>query len=311
MAEEIGVGQVSHDLVTQARARAKDPKKIWGIPWGFSGVDALTGGIQREEMTVLFARTSVGKTQLLGQVSLNVADWLQTAEGKRQYPDHVVKLVLCEGSAMTFQQRIVCNKARVSSRKVREGSLSAAGLRAYEEAAEEIADLPIEYLDHPSSLEETIRWLSSGKKAAWFAVDYIGIHPVGSVQTNQWAAVTALSKGFREFCKRVAPGLILAQMNRDFSKRQDPRPQLTDLRDAGSLEQDAWNVFGLHREDALYAVNTEDINRPKDATLFVLKQRNGPTGPVEMKWIPLAGAFVDVSDLANKLEEDDGVRPAA
>jgi replicative DNA helicase len=313
MASQIGAEQVSRQLVDLARARAKDPKKVWGIPYGFSGVDALTGGIHNEEMTILMARPGVGKTQFLGQTALNVAEYLTTPEGKRLYPGHVVKLVECEMSALSFQQRIVCYKARVSSRKVREGNLSAEGLRAYEEAAESLAGLPIEYLDEPGSLEETVKWLGSGNKPAWFAVDYIGIHPHNPAQAgaSQWAKVSALSQGFRKVCKTLAPGLILAQMNREFSKRQDPRPQLTDLRDSGSLEQDAWNVFALHRMDVFMDLSTEDINRPKDATLYVLKQRNGPIGQVEMKWIPLAGAYVDVSDLAKKLEEEDGVRAAA
>ena len=307
MAEQLTVEQVSRDLVKQARERAADPKTIWGIPWGFPGLDALTGGIHREEMTVLMARPGVGKTAMMGQVALQVAEWLQTPEGKREHPGEVVKLVLCEMSALSFQQRILCYKAKVSSRRVREGRMTPEKQRDYEVAAEAIAGLPIEYLDHPSSLEETLRWLETGNKPAWFAVDYIGIHPLGPkfAGVGQWQKVTTLSQGFREVCKSLAPGLVLAQMNRDFSKRQDPRPQLVDLRDSGSLEQDAWNVLALHREDALYAVNSEDMNRPKDATLFVLKHRNGPLGPVEMKWIPLAGAYVDVSDLAKKLEDAD------
>lgn len=307
MADRLTVDQVSRDLVRQARERAKDPKKVWGIPWGLPGLDALTGGIHTEEMTVLMARPGVGKSAFMGQIALNVAEWLLTPEGQREHPNQVVKIVSCEMSAHQFQQRVVCYKARVSMRKVREGRLSHEHQDAYERAAEAIAGLPIEYLDHPASLDETTHWLTTGHKPAWFCVDYIGIHPWGPRQAGmgQWAKVTALSNGFREVCKSLAPGLILAQMNREFSKRDDNRPQLTDLRDSGSVEQDAWNVLGLYRGDVFTAVAAEDMNRPKDAMLYVLKHRNGPLGQVELKWLPLAGAFVDVSDLAEKLEDGE------
>ena len=105
MSERTNVEVVSRELIKHARARAADPRSIWGIPWGFSGLDALTGGIHLEEMTVTMARPGVGKTQFMGQIGLNVAEYLLTPEGKRLYPDQVVKLVLCEMSARSFQQR--------------------------------------------------------------------------------------------------------------------------------------------------------------------------------------------------------------
>ena len=299
MSERLTVEQVSRDLVKRARDRAADPRKIWGIPWGFAGVDALTGGIHSEEMTVMMARPGVGKTQLMGQFALNVAEYLLTPEGKRLYPNQVVKLVLCEMSAASFQQRIVCYRAKVGQRKVREGTLSREGLARYEEAAESIAHLPIEYLDTPSSLEDTQQWVTTGKKTAWWAVDYIGIHPGGPKldAQSQYIRVTALSKAFREVCKYHAPGLILSQMNRDIEKREDPRPRLSDLRDAGTVEQDAWNVMGLHRDDALSAISIEDQDREKPASLYIIKHRNGPLGIVELSWVPRSGAYMDVSKL--------------
>jgi replicative DNA helicase len=305
MSERLTVKEVSSELVRAARERAKDPRKVWGIPWGFPGLDSMTGGIQREEMTVLMARPGVGKSAFMGQTALQVAEWLQTAEGQRRHPDQVVKLVVCEMSAFSFQQRIVCYKARVSMRRAREGNLTPEQMDRYEEAAEAIAGLPIEYLDSPTSLEDTVRWLSTGKKTAWFALDYIGIHPVDPrmESASQWQKVTALSKGFREVCKSVAPGLILAQMNRECEKRDDTRPRMSDLRDSGSLEQDAWNILGLWREDVFALVSEEDRDRAKPASLIVLKQRNGPLGVVELQWVPRAGAFLDVSNLA---EEDSG-----
>jgi replicative DNA helicase len=106
-----------------------------------------------------------------------------------------------------------------------------------------------------------------------------------------------ISKGFREVCKYTAPGLILAQMNRDVEKREDTKPRMSDLRDSGSVEQDAWNILGLTREDVLTAIAPEDVDRAKPGSIYVLKQRNGPLGIVELTWYPKAGALFDVSNL--------------
>ena len=302
--QHLNAETVSRDLAKRIRERRADPRKVWGIPWGFPGLDDLTGGIHPEEMTVLMARPGVGKTQFMGQVAMNVADYLTTADGKQRHPKQCVKLVLCEMSAESFQQRLVCQRAGVSMRRVREGRLTDEQLARYDAAAEAVARLPIYYLDEPSSLENTLKFLREDPKPAWFAVDYLGIHPAGPGRGNesQYARVSSLSSGFRDFCKRYAPGLILSQMNRDCEKREDTRPKLSDLRDSGSVEQDAWNVMGLWREDLFLRVADEDRNRPKPASLLVLKQRQGPTGTVELLWTPTKMSFVDITKVVEDAE---------
>ena len=296
---------VSRDLARRLRERMADPRHVWGIPWGLPGLDDLTGGIHEEEMTIMMARPGCGKTAFLGQTALSVATYLTSEEGRERYPGKCVKLVLCEMSAQSFQQRLVCQKAGVSMRRVREGRLTREQLTRYDAAAEAVARLPIVYLDEPTSLQGTVKWLREDPKPAWYAVDYIGIHPLaptGGKEMSQWARVSALSAGFRWACKTIAPGLILAQMNRDCEKREDTRPKLSDLRDSGSLEQDAWNVMGLWREDVFTRSADEDRNRAKPASLFMLKQRNGPTGTIELLWSPVHMSFKDITKIAG---EDD------
>jgi replicative DNA helicase len=299
MSEQLTVKQVSRDLIKTARERAADPRKVWGIPYGLRDLDALTGGIHEEEMTILMARPGVGKTALMGQVALSIAEWLRTPEGERRHPNQVVKIVECEMSAHSFQERIVCLKAHVGARKMREGMLTKEDLERFEIAAMEIAELPIEYLDAPSSLENTLDWLKLGNKTAWWACDYIGIHPLSPRQDpGQYIRVSEISKGFREFCKHHAPGMVLSQMNRDCEKREDPRPKLSDLRDSGSLEQDGWNIFGLHRDDTLTTASDVNQDKIKPADLYVIKHRRGPLGRVRLNWVPNAGAFFDVEQVA-------------
>ena len=305
MSEILNAETVSRDLTRRVRERRADPRKVWGIPWGFPGLDDLTGGIHEEEMTVMMARPGVGKTNFMGQVAMNVADYLTTPDGRARFPKKVVKLVLCEMSAASFQQRLVCQKAGVSMRRVREGRLTDEQLARYDAAAEAVAKLPLHYLDEPTSLENTLKFLREDPKPAWFAIDYIGIHPLAPQMANEspWRRVSALSSGFRDFCKRVAPGLILAQMNRECEKREDTRPRLSDLRDSGNVEQDAWNVMGLWREDVFSRVADEDRNRPKPASLLVLKQRNGPIGTVELLWVPTRMTFHDITNVVEEAED--------
>lgn len=300
---------VTDALIRGMEQRAKDPRLVWGIPWGFNGLDRLTGGIHTEEMSILMARPGVGKSFFLGQVAIGVAKYLLSDDGRKRAPGAVVRLVLCEMSARQFQERLVCQAAGVHLRRVRAGRLTPAQQAAYREHARLIGDLPIEYLDAPLSLDDTTRWVTKGAPCAWWAVDYIGIHPAGDarLEAEQTRKVAYLSEGFRALARGHAPGLVLAQMNRDIEKRkpEERRPQLSDLRDSGRLEQDASGVvMGLYRPDLYTRVADEDLARPKAAELCVLKQRNGPIGTIELLWFPTMPGYVDTSDL---FEEDADV----
>ena len=134
-----------------------DPRAVWGIPWGFPGLDLLTGGIHEGEVTILAARPRVGKTTLMAQIADSICTYLAGEEGQAKYPKHVIKLVMCESSAEVFQQRMLCYRARVSIRKVREGHLTADQFDRYKQAAREFCTLPIEYLDDARSLDQIER----------------------------------------------------------------------------------------------------------------------------------------------------------
>lgn len=296
-ARDVGV-----KLYRRMQERVADPRLIWGIPWGFAGLDQMTGGIQREEMSIVMARPGVGKSFFMGQVGLNVARWLLTDEGRKRFPDHVVRLVLCEMSAESFQDRMVCGLAKLQARRVRAGRLNAQQQQQYVDAVSTIAKLPIEYLDAPTGFEATERFITEGSPCAWWGVDYIGIHP--SRELDPYRRVTALAQGFRRLAREVAPGLVLSQMSRACEKREDKRPMLSDLRESGALEQEASGVVGgLYREDIYVKVPDEDRLLPRPAELLVLKQRNGPIGTVPLIWVPAMPGWVDEAQLEDDLGE--------
>lgn len=299
--------EISETLVARMEERTRDPGTVWGVPYFSKGLNALTGGAHRGEMSLLGARTSVGKSFFLAQNALSVAHWLKTAEGQKRCPNAVVKLVLREMSAAQFQQRLIVQTALVSDRKVRQGRLSFTDQRKYRQAAHEVGELPIEYEDNPKGLAQTLTWLDEGAPCAWFGVDYIGILPTGfkDLDGNQYRRVGYLSEGFRDYCLHGPPGLILAQLNRQIEMRkpEERKPQLSDFRDSGTLEQDASGVIlTLFRPDLYSRVSDEEASRPKPAELAVLKQRNGPIGVIEMQWVPNLPGFVDVSDVVDDIE---------
>lgn len=310
---------VGRALVLMARERKANPRQVWGIPWGLNsksgrvgGLDKLTGGIQRHEMSVLMARPGVGKTALLAQVTQSVAGWLRDidthadANERKRYAGKRAKLVLCEMTAEQFQGRLQAFIANVSERRIREGRVTEEMLYRYEMAADTLRDLPIDYLDNPVSIEDTEKFLRAGDDCAWFAVDYIGIHPVGprasGASTTQ--SLNFLSASFRRMCKEIAPGLVLAQMNREVEHREDTRPRLSDLKDSGQIEADAANVFALHRDDVFQRIPDHERNQPKRATLHVLKQRSGPLGDIPLLWAPTRGRFQDISQVHEDAASD-------
>ena len=296
---------VSIELVNRLKERRANPGAVWGIPWPFPGFNALTGGIHKEEMTIMMARPGVGKTSIACQIALSIAEW-----AKAEKIDKVVRVVSAEMSPASVQQRILCMKANVSSRKVREGRVTDEEADRYIAAAREMAMMPIEYLE-PTSIDETVTWLKAAneKPTLWFVVDYLQKMPYRSgASANAYQKTSEISAMLTETCLKVAPGLVLAQMNRDSEKRADRRPQLSDLRDSGTIEQDASNVWGIYREDVYNKLAQEFAGDPKDAELWLLKQRNGPNpAMVPAIWFPPLMTYVDST---KSHEEQDEYAPA-
>lgn len=305
--EQHTAAAVSAQLKEDARARAQDQRLVWGIPWGFNGLDQLTGGIHQGQLSLIAARPGVGKSFFVGQVAVHVAEYLNTPDGRSRYPNQVVKLVLCEMDEGSFQQRLICQRAKVNMKRVKAGRMTPEQHARFDRAADEIAALPIRYLDSPVSLDGTRKWLEQGPKCAWWCVDYVGIHPAGGGidEGNPYRKVSFLSGGFRDIARYVAPGLLVCQLSRKAEAREDKRPQLADLRDSGNLEQDASGiVMAIYRPDIYLKTADVDRDMPKDAELLVLKARNSEIGTVNMFWSPTLPGFVDNSALSDDLEFD-------
>jgi len=222
-----GAADAASVVAKRLKERMADLRAVWGIPWGFPGLDKLTGGIHEGEVTILAARPRVGKTTIMAQVADSVCTYLAGEEGAAKYPKHVLKLVMCESSAEVFQQRLLCFRARVSIRKVREGRLTAVQFERYKQAAREFCTLPIRYLDDANSLDAIGAFLADRREpACWWALDYLQKIPSVSGRANDGrvAATNLISTALTELGRRVAPGLVLSQLTRAVDQREEGAP---------------------------------------------------------------------------------------
>lgn len=302
---------VAKQLARWAKSRQENPSDIWGIPWGFRGLDALTGGIQDEELTVLGARPRVGKSAWSGQVVLNVSRWL-----KENRPGQVVRVVHREMTAREFQLRLACQIAHVKSKDLKRGRVTEAQKDAFKAALKEIAELPIEIEAEPTSIDDTWNFIvgrtPESLKCAWWMVDYLQIHPTqaNARRTNPIETATVLMPIFRDLSKQI-PGMVLSQLTREVDKRQQQAsdkqpagsyfPEVSDLYGGTPVEANANVIIMLHRPDIYVQTPADKRNEPKIAHGILAKNRSGDTGNFEMLFNP---PFAEFRDVTKRTEED-------
>jgi len=255
--------------------------ELTGVSAGFADLDKLTWGFQKQEMIVLAARPSMGKTSL----ALNFAE--AAALPKRGEP--VATLIFSlEMSAAQLALRMLCSHARVNMKLLREGLLSKNGdeQQRLVLAADEFSRCPI-FIDDSShlsimELRAKARRLHARRKLGFIIVDYLQLlSPVDS-QTPREQQVAEASRGLKALAKELdLPVLVLSQLNRS-SEKENRSPKLADLRESGSIEQDADVVLMLARPkdaDERYQVAADS------ADLIVAKQRNGPVGELKLTFL--------------------------
>jgi replicative DNA helicase len=285
---------VTQDRVSDAAKPMKEPTReamtvidklmmkkgeLTGVASGFKDLDRLTWGFQKQEMIVLAARPSVGKTSL----ALNVAEAAVLPRKGEPVPTLIFSL---EMSAAQLALRMLCARARVNVRLLRDGLLSKNGQEQQDllAAADEFAKAPL-FIDDSShltvmELRAKARRLYTRHKLGLVIVDYLQLISSADPQTPREQQVAEVSRGMKAMAKELdVPVLVLSQLNRS-SEKENRAPRLSDLRESGSIEQDADVVLML--------------DPPKDAEekfqnaayeLIVAKQRNGPVGQLQLTFL--------------------------
>jgi len=258
---------------------------ITGLETGFAEFDKMTDGLHAAEMIVIAARPSMGKTAL----AMNIAEHIAVEKKK---PIAVFSL---EMSSQQLVQRLLCSRARVNLGRVRDGFLSERDFPALQSAASKLAEARM-FIDDSSSLSilelrAKARRLKSQHDIQAIFIDYLQLLRSTSrrAQDNRQIEIAEISSGLKAISKELnIPVVVLAQLNRNPEQRTGEskgRPRLSDLRESGSIEQDA-DLVGLLVREEYYADTEEEKEKAEGiATLIIAKQRNGPVGDVPLTFL--------------------------
>ena len=267
------------DLVTRAYEliEKREGTHVTGLPTGFYELDDRTCGLQKGEMIIIAGRPSMGKTAL----ALNIAEHVGVVE---KIPLAIFSL---EMGRQQLAERFLCSYSGVDSQLVRKGMLNTEHYQKLVEACGIVSEAPI-YIDDtsaltPLELRAKARRLKSMHDIQAIFVDYLQLMGLGTgrIESRQ-QEITAISRYMKSLARELnIPVVVLSQLNRASEGREGHRPRMSDLRESGSIEQDADVVMLLHRED-YYRRGEPDYEVDNTAEVIIAKQRNGPTGDVKL-----------------------------
>lgn len=264
---------------------------VTGIPSGFVDLDVLTAGFQPSDFIVVAARPGMGKTSFC----LNVAQYVGV---ERKIPVAIFSL---EMSKDQVAQRMLCSEARIDAGRVRKGFLAERDWPQLAHAAGKLAEAPIFIDDTPSisvlELRAKARRLKAEKSLGLVIIDYLQLMKGYGRSENRQQEISEISRSLKAMARELnVPVIAVSQLSRAVEQRSPKRPQLSDLRESGAIEQDADLVILIYRED-YYNPNTPKKNI---AEIIVAKQRNGPMGKVELLF---QRDFARFENLARRIPE--------
>jgi replicative DNA helicase len=264
------LGEV-YDRVDQLSRRTEE---IYGVPTGLIDLDRLLGGLQKSDLLIVAGRPGMGKTGFLLSIAKNAA---------QRHKKHVAMFSL-EMSNEQLVQRLIAQETGIDTQRLRSGKLTEEEWPLFTHAIEVLADTHI-YLDDtpaitPLQLRTKCRRLHMEYELDLVIVDYLQLMSSDTRNDNRVQEVSFISRNLKVLARELnVPVLTAAQLSRAVEQRADKRPVLSDLRESGSLEQDADIVMFIHRPDMM----EKDSPRQNIAEIIVSKHRNGPTHPgIEM-----------------------------
>jgi replicative DNA helicase len=253
----------------------RGPTTVSGLPTGFVDLDAITAGLQNSELVIVAARPSVGKTAF----SLSLLRHIVVEENQ---PALFISL---EQSRIELAERLLCSQARVNSHHLRKGHLSSEDMQKLIEAGDVLRRAKLFIDDSPGQgmlrIAANARRLKLREKIKLVVIDYLQLIEPENRRDSRQEQVSQISRRLKFLAKELdIPVIALAQVNRQSEDRQDHRPRLADLRESGSIEQDADTVMILHRPELHEPGQHEGI-----VEVIIAKQRNGPTGEITLTYV--------------------------
>lgn len=259
--------------------------QISGIPSGYPDLDRMTSGFQKSDLIIVAARPSVGKTAFALNIAQNVA-------ARSRLPVAIFSL---EMSASQLVQRMLCAESNIDSHKFRTGMMEDEDWEKLTMAIGSLAEAPIYIDDSPGTTVYDIRGkcrrLKAERGIGLVLIDYLQLINSRSQRENRQQEISEISRSLKALARELdCPVIALSQLSRSVEQRQDKRPLLSDLRESGSIEQDADIVAFLYRED-YYNPETDKQNIIE---IIIGKQRNGPVGKVELVFLKNYNKFVSL-----------------
>lgn len=287
----VSLKEIIKDSIETIDSLYQRKTNITGIPTGFHDFDRLTAGLQPSDLIVVAGRPSMGKSAF----AASVAEHVGVAE---KLPVAIFSL---EMSKEQLVQRMLCSHARVDANKVRTGFLSQSDWPRLTNAAGKLSEAPIYIDDSPAlsilELRGKARRLKSQHDVQLIIVDYLQLLQSPTRAENRQQEIADISRSLKSLAKELnLPLVAISQLSRGPERREDRRPQLADLRESGAIEQDADVVMLLFREE--FYTPTEE-NRGV-AELTIAKQRNGPTGTLNLTFIKEYTRFENLARLSEE-----------
>lgn len=278
----VPVKDVLPDVYMQIEEYMKTQGKASGISTGFTALDAMTGGFQKSNLVIIACRPSMGKTSF----ALNVASYAAIAQ---KAPVAIFSL---EMSKQEVAMRLVSAESGISAQQIKDGNIREEDFDPLNRAMSNLENAPIYIDDTPSITVPQVRSKCRRiKDLKLVIIDYLGLMGTSGKADSRQNEVGELSRDLKALARTLnVPIIALAQLNRANTQRQDKRPVLSDLRESGSIEQDADIVMFIHREG--YYDNSPEADKTL-AEIIIAKQRNGATGKVELTWQGELTKFID------------------
>ena len=269
--------------------RHENQGTVTGIPTGFTELDEMTAGLQPTDLIILAARPSMGKTAL----AVNIAEYAAMKTKK------AVAIFSMEMSASQLAFRLISSMGRIDSQRLRTGDLQEEDWPRVSSAIRMLSELKIFIDDKPGlspiELRGRARRLKREHDLGLIVVDYLQLMQVQGTQENRATEIAEISRSLKGLAKELnVPVIALSQLNRSLESRTDKRPVMSDLRESGGIEQDADVIVFIYRDEVY---NKDKQDNKGLAEIIIAKQRNGPTGKVDLRF---AGAYTRFDNLARE-----------
>ena len=301
--------EAMRQTIEMASNAYKNEEGIVGVPTGLKDLDDRLGGLHKSDLIIIAGRPSMGKTALATNIAFNAAKKIQENGDKSS-----IAFFSLEMSSEQLSTRILAEQSRIKSNDIRRGKISEEQFDKFIETSKDISELPL-YIDETPAI--TIAALSNRARRIkrlygldMVVIDYIQLMRASNANNGRVQEISEITQGLKALAKELAvPVLALSQLSRAVEQRDDKKPQLSDLRESGSIEQDADVVMFVYRE-AYYLQGKE----PRPATvehaewqakmnevshlaeLIIQKQRHGPTGNVMLEFEAMFTKFKDIQN---------------